>query len=44
MQELRDISEILGRTRESVDRGDVNATSENFDLYDQPFKAWLIND
>jgi tetratricopeptide (TPR) repeat protein len=38
MQELRDISEILGRTRESVDRGDVNATSENFDLLINPSK------
>jgi Flp pilus assembly protein TadD len=38
MQQLRDIVEVLGKAKESVEKGDVNATVECFDQLINPTK------
>jgi tetratricopeptide (TPR) repeat protein len=38
IQQLKDISEILGRAKESVEKGDLNATIEDFDQLISPAK------
>ena len=44
IQQLKDISEILGRAKESVEKGDLNATIEDFDSAYQSCQAWDRND
>ena len=38
VQELRDIIEVIGKAKESVEKGDVNATIECFDQLINPTK------
>lgn len=38
IQQLKDISEILGRAKDSVEKGDLNATIEDFDQLISPAK------
>jgi tetratricopeptide (TPR) repeat protein len=38
LQQLKDISEIIGKAKDSVEKGDVNATLENFDQLISPAK------
>lgn len=38
IQQLKDISEILGRVKDSVEKGDLNATIEDFDQLISPAK------
>jgi tetratricopeptide (TPR) repeat protein len=38
LQQLRDISEILNKAKDSVEKGDVNTTIENFDQLISPAK------
>jgi tetratricopeptide (TPR) repeat protein len=38
LQQLRDISEIVNRAKDSVEKGDVNATLDNFDKLISPAK------
>ena len=38
LQQLRDISQVVNRAKESVEKGDVNATLDNFDLLISPTK------